>query len=323
MVRPRDGEAPDVERLPGAPVLGDPVDAAEVQRLVPDVELLQAGQAGPDHDVALGPGLEGAAPAQIEDAVEHVARLAPHELQAVVGAVEVLLLRLQLGMFGHRSPSSPRPASCCRVPSGKRSSLERDGPGPGLAPRDPGGAADPGRGWSRLTMSGPCASTRPPSTWATPGRTSAGPGSAPTGPRSSSSRSGEHRTRPRSGCGRRRGRGHGRPAWRTGAGAGVTGTGDTRPRPRLLRPAGVPHPGVVHAPGRAGAPRVPGGPWQRLHPLGHLGRAAGGGADAATGPALRGGRGDPVLGHRGPAPRRRLRRRDRSGPWTGRGAALP
>ncbi len=91
------------------------------------------------------------------------------------------------------------------------------------------------------------------------------------------------------------------------------------PRPRLLRPAGVPHAGVVHAPGRAGAPRVPDGPWRRLHPLGHLGRAVGGGADTATGPALRGGRGDPVLGHRGPAPRRGLRRRDRSRPWTGRG----
>ena len=144
MVGARHGQAPDVERLPDPPVLGDPVDAAEVQRLVPDVELLQAGQAGPDHDVAFGPGLESAAPAQIEDAVEHVARLAPHELQAFVGAVEVLLLRLQLGMFGHRSPSSPRPASCCRVPSGKRSSLERDGPGPGLAPRDPAWRGGPG-----------------------------------------------------------------------------------------------------------------------------------------------------------------------------------
>ena len=33
---------------------GEPVDAAEVEGLVADVELLQAGQAGAHHDVALG-----------------------------------------------------------------------------------------------------------------------------------------------------------------------------------------------------------------------------------------------------------------------------
>ena len=88
---------------------GEPVDPSEVERLVADVELLQAGQAGPHHNVALGARLERAAPAQVEHALEHLARLAPHELQPVVGTVEELLLILQIWMFGHLSPSSPRP----------------------------------------------------------------------------------------------------------------------------------------------------------------------------------------------------------------------
>ena len=88
---------------------GSAVDAAEIEGLVPDVELLQAGQAGADDDVALGAGLEGAAAAQVQHALEHLAGLAPHELQPVVGTVEEFLLILQIGMLGHRSPFSPRP----------------------------------------------------------------------------------------------------------------------------------------------------------------------------------------------------------------------
>ena len=103
--------------------LGQPVDAPEVERLVADVELLQPGQAGPHHDVALGAGLERAAPPEVQDALEHLARLTPHELQTVVGTVEELLLILQIGMFGHLSPFSP-------WPTGKRFSLD--------APRSPG-----------------------------------------------------------------------------------------------------------------------------------------------------------------------------------------
>ena len=87
--------------------LGQPVDAPEVERLVADVELLQAGQAGAHDDVALGARLERAAPPEVEHALEHLAGLAPHELQPVVGTVEELLLILQIGMFGHRSPFSP------------------------------------------------------------------------------------------------------------------------------------------------------------------------------------------------------------------------
>ena len=54
-----DGQAADVEGL-GARLLAlgpvmQPVDPAEGQGLVPDVQLLQAGQAGPDDDVPFGP----------------------------------------------------------------------------------------------------------------------------------------------------------------------------------------------------------------------------------------------------------------------------
>ncbi len=115
VIRARDGEPADVEglaqeRVPGAgvvPGFGETVDAPEVESLVADVELLQPGEAGAHHDVALGARLERAAPAQVENALQHLARLAPHELQPVVGTVEELLLILQIGMFGHLSPSSP------------------------------------------------------------------------------------------------------------------------------------------------------------------------------------------------------------------------
>ncbi len=119
VVRARNGEAADVERLAerraagavrrlGAR-FGEAVDTAEVEGLVADVELFQPGQAGADHDVALGARLERAAAAEVEHALQHLARLAPHELQPVVGAVEEFLLVLQIRMSGHRSPFSPRP----------------------------------------------------------------------------------------------------------------------------------------------------------------------------------------------------------------------
>ena len=57
-------------RPPIRPGLGEPVDAAEVQRLVADVELLQAGEAGAHHDVALGARLERAAAAEVEHALQ-------------------------------------------------------------------------------------------------------------------------------------------------------------------------------------------------------------------------------------------------------------
>jgi hypothetical protein len=84
--------------------VGEPVDAPEVQRLVADVELLQAGQARAHNDVA---GLEGAPLAEVQHALEHLAGLPPHRLETIVGSVEELLLSLQIGMVRHDSPSSP------------------------------------------------------------------------------------------------------------------------------------------------------------------------------------------------------------------------
>ena len=134
VVRAGHGQPADVERLaqhglpwpsptsvavpsPSPSPVGKAVDAAEAERLVADVELLQAGQAGADHDVPLGAGLERAAPAQVEDALEHVAGLPPHGLETIVGAIEELLLGLQIGMVRHLAPFSPGP-------SGKRFSLD-------------------------------------------------------------------------------------------------------------------------------------------------------------------------------------------------------
>ena len=122
----RDGQPADVERLAekGSAVavvavarLREAIDAPEVERLVADVQLLQPGQAGAYDDVALGARLERATPTEVEHTLEHVAGLAAHELQPVVGTVEVLLLILQIRMYGHLSPSSPEPA-------GKRFSLD-------------------------------------------------------------------------------------------------------------------------------------------------------------------------------------------------------
>ncbi len=103
VVRTRHGQPADVERLAERwstvlPVavawLGQPIDAPEVERLVPDVELFEAGEAGSHNDVALGARLERASSPEVEYTLEHVAGLAPHELQPVVGTVEVLLLIL-------------------------------------------------------------------------------------------------------------------------------------------------------------------------------------------------------------------------------------
>ena len=64
VVRSRHGEAADVERLTQSGAvgtvgrfvarLGEPVDAAEIEGLVANVELLQASEAGAHHDVTLG-----------------------------------------------------------------------------------------------------------------------------------------------------------------------------------------------------------------------------------------------------------------------------
>ena len=80
----------------------------------------------------------------------------------------------------------------------------------------------------------------------------------------------------------------------------------------LPAPAGGPHAGVVHAPGRPVAARVPGGARRGLHPRGHRRRRAGRRAHPAAGPPLRRRRGHPVLRHRRAAARHRLRGRRRA-----------
>jgi hypothetical protein len=115
VVRAGHGEAADVERLAQGPVggsvprLGHAVDAAEVESLIPDVELIEPGEARPHDDVALGARLERATTAEIQDPLEHLAGFASHELESVVGPVEELLLILQIRMFGHLSPFAPVP----------------------------------------------------------------------------------------------------------------------------------------------------------------------------------------------------------------------
>ena len=80
---------------------------------------------------------------------------------------------------------------------------------------------------------------------------------------------------------------------------------------------------MVHAPGRTGPPRVPGGPGQRFHPHRHRRRRPGRRADPPAGAPLRGGRRHPLLRHRGAGPRHRVRDRYRAGPGTGGGRAVP
>ena len=137
---------PSASAVVAASAVGKAVDAPEVERLVADVELLQAGQAGAHHDVALGAGLERAPLAQVQDTLEHLAGLAAHGLETIVGAIEELLLSLQIGMVRHLAPFSPGP-------SGKRFSLG-DG-------RRPGGRCTPPTMTRRDRTKGAACSSRP------------------------------------------------------------------------------------------------------------------------------------------------------------------
>ena len=100
----------DVERLAELVVpVADLVDPPEAQPLVPDVQLGQAGQAGPHDDVPLGPGLRRAPFAQVENRIEHGPGLVAHGVEARVGELEELLLLLELGIRRHAVPSCPPP----------------------------------------------------------------------------------------------------------------------------------------------------------------------------------------------------------------------
>ena len=100
-------DAPDVERLAASrPGRRCGVDAAEAQRLVADVELLEPQQRGVDDDVALGARLQRAAPADVEDIAEHRARVVAHGVERGVRTVEVVLLFGDLTLVGHAAPSA-------------------------------------------------------------------------------------------------------------------------------------------------------------------------------------------------------------------------
>jgi hypothetical protein len=123
------GQAPDVEGLGLLRVaLGGHVDPAEAQRLVADVELGQASEAGPHHDVALGSGLERPAPAEIEHGLEHPLGVGPHGVEASVSAIEELLFLFELRLSCHLAPSFAGPGA-------KRETVQSIGwtTGPGVA----------------------------------------------------------------------------------------------------------------------------------------------------------------------------------------------
>ena len=84
------------------------VDAAEAQRLLPDVELVEAGQAGPDDDVALLAELVRAAATLVEHGPDELLGVGPQLVEALVGPVDMGLFRLELRMRCHsRSLSTP------------------------------------------------------------------------------------------------------------------------------------------------------------------------------------------------------------------------
>ncbi len=145
-----DGQAPDVEdlgrRLPvrvGALAVGarsfgavavrrldHAVDPAEGECLVADVELFEAGEAGPDDHVPLGARLEGAAPTQVEDALEHGVGVAAHGVEPRIRRVDERLLGLSLRVHPHLR-SLPLPARAPAPPGPEKPSIV----GPGCASR--------------------------------------------------------------------------------------------------------------------------------------------------------------------------------------------
>ena len=78
-----------------------PVDATEAQRLLADVELVEAGQAGADDDVALLAELVGAAQTLVENRPQALLGVGAELVEPFVGPVDVSLLRLQLRICAH------------------------------------------------------------------------------------------------------------------------------------------------------------------------------------------------------------------------------
>ncbi len=85
-VRTRDRQPADMKGLAvGVRVVRHGVDTAKAQGLVTDLELSQPSQAGPHHDVSLGTGLEGSAPSQVKDRIEHFGGVSPHGVERTDG----------------------------------------------------------------------------------------------------------------------------------------------------------------------------------------------------------------------------------------------
>ncbi len=149
-----DGQSTDVEGLGvrdpvravggrGGPVAragGQPVDPPEGECLVPDVQLLEPGQAGAHDDVPLGPGLEGAALAQVEHALEHRIGIPAHGVEPRVGEVDERLLGLQLRCHPPPPVVPCPPRTALARPRGTLDCMPRRD----VVPRPPGaGSGDP------------------------------------------------------------------------------------------------------------------------------------------------------------------------------------
>ncbi len=264
-----------------------PVDPAEGQGLVPDVQLLQPGQAGPDDHVPLGPRLERAPPAQVEHPLEHGVGIAPHGVEAGVGHVHELLLGLLLCFHPHlRSPYPVRlrgTLDCMPGSPGPRRGPPADSAQPALL--------DSGHGRTRGSRRWPGRRRRPP------GHGRSAPPTCPTRPLRADRVFDRERTPDR-------------PASTTRRSSGPAGA------------CGGPRPGVVHAPGRPVAPRVPGGPRVGQHPRGHRPARAGGPADPPAGGPLRDRCRHLLLRHRGAGGGHRLRGGRGPGHRSGGGRAL-
>ncbi len=109
----RDPEPADVEALgfPGtgrrATILAT-VDPAEAQRLLPDVELVEAGEARPDDDVALLAELVRPAATLIDHGTDELLCVRSQLVEALIGPVHMGLFRLELRMRCHRRSPPPR-----------------------------------------------------------------------------------------------------------------------------------------------------------------------------------------------------------------------
>ncbi len=220
---------------------------------------------------------------EVEHPLEHGIGVGPHGVEPRVGRVDEVLFELLLGIHPHlQLPALPAPVPLTGTLDcrRRRHQVRRAGAGGG-AGFDPGLAGGPPYNRSM----------------AAPVRPSAG---------GAADRSG---TRPA-------------PAGTPTLTAAPRGEGRFDRSPFIGRLPGArrrPRPGLVHAPGRPVAPRVPGRPWLGQHPRGHRPARAGGRAHPAAGRPVRDRRRRPLLRHRRPARRHRVRGRrgagDRSRWW--------